>query len=91
MNKYTSGLNLTSRVLEKKPDEKFIYDLVAVSNHMGYLGGGHYTAFALNAHTNRWYFFDDSSTRECDPSKIVVSCMCFFKVFVSINFCCCYY
>ncbi|CAH8506695.1 unnamed protein product [Schistosoma intercalatum] len=68
-----TGLNLTSRVLEKKPDEKFIYDLVAVSNHMGYLGGGHYTAFALNAHTNRWYFFDDSSTRECDPSKIVTS------------------
>nr|CAX74616.1 ubiquitin thiolesterase [Schistosoma japonicum]CAX74617.1 ubiquitin thiolesterase [Schistosoma japonicum] len=68
-----TGLNLTSRVLEKKPDEKFIYDLVAVSNHMGYLGGGHYTAFALNAQTNLWYFFDDSSTRECDPSKIVTS------------------
>ncbi|CAH8519185.1 unnamed protein product [Heterobilharzia americana] len=68
-----TGLDLTSRVLEKNQDDKFIYDLVAVSNHMGYLGGGHYTAFALNAHVNRWYFFDDSSTREVDPSKIVTS------------------
>nr|CAH8842380.1 unnamed protein product [Trichobilharzia regenti] len=68
-----TGLDLTSQVLEKQSNDKFIYDLVAVSNHMGYLGGGHYTAFALNAHVNRWYYFDDSSTREVDPSKIVTN------------------
>ncbi|VDQ00993.1 unnamed protein product [Trichobilharzia regenti] len=76
-----TGLDLTSQVLEKQSNDKFIYDLVAVSNHMGYLGGGHYTAFALNAHVNRWYYFDDSSTREVDPSKIVVSYRLVNRVF----------
>ena len=29
-------------------DKKVVYDLYAVSNHFGGLGGGHYTAFAKN-------------------------------------------
>ena len=29
-------------------DKKLIYDLYAVSNHFGGLGGGHYTAYAKN-------------------------------------------
>uniref|UniRef100_A0A5K3ELA3 Ubiquitin carboxyl-terminal hydrolase n=2 Tax=Mesocestoides corti TaxID=53468 RepID=A0A5K3ELA3_MESCO len=37
---------------------KFVYDLVAVSNHMGGVGGGHYTAYAKNG--DAWYNFDDS-------------------------------
>ena len=32
-----------------------IYDLYAVSNHMGSLGGGHYTALALNRFDDLWY------------------------------------
>lgn len=40
---------------------------------MGHLGGGHYTAFALNHPTGRWYLFDDTSTREVDESRVVVS------------------
>ena len=32
-------------------EKKLIYDLYAVSNHFGGLGGGHYTAFAKN-HVN---------------------------------------
>ncbi|VDM33160.1 unnamed protein product [Hydatigera taeniaeformis] len=35
-----------------------VYDLVAVSNHMGFVGGGHYTAYAKNGKT--WYSFNDS-------------------------------
>ncbi len=38
-----------------------IYDLYAVSNHYGGLGGGHYTAFAKNKYKNEWYKFDDKS------------------------------
>lgn len=37
-----------------------IYDLFAVDNHFGGLGGGHYTAAARNADDGQWYYFDDS-------------------------------
>ena len=36
-----------------------IYDLYAVSNHFGGLGGGHYTAFCKMP-DGQWYDFDDS-------------------------------
>ena len=36
------------------------YDLFAVSNHSGGLGGGHYTAHARNVIDNQWYYFNDS-------------------------------
>jgi ubiquitin carboxyl-terminal hydrolase 4/11/15 len=39
-----------------------IYDLYAISNHYGGLGGGHYTAYAKNK--NSWYDFNDSSVHE---------------------------
>jgi ubiquitin carboxyl-terminal hydrolase 4/11/15 len=50
-----------------------IYDLYAVSNHYGSLGGGHYTAYALNKSTDKWYKFDDSSVSEIDESHVVSS------------------
>ncbi|THD20737.1 Ubiquitin carboxyl-terminal hydrolase 4 [Fasciola hepatica] len=64
------GLDLTPWVVSNT-DERFVYDLIAVSNHMGHLGGGHYTAYALNHPTGRWYLFDDTSTREIDESRVV--------------------
>ena len=39
--------------------ESLIYDLYAVDNHYGGLGGGHYTAYAKNHETGKWYDFDD--------------------------------
>jgi ubiquitin carboxyl-terminal hydrolase 8 len=44
------------------------YDLYAVANHMGGLGGGHYTAHALNRFDDTWYEFNDSSYRSVDES-----------------------
>lgn len=44
------------------------YDLYAVSNHMGGLGGGHYTAHTLNRFDDTWYEFNDSSYRSVDES-----------------------
>ena len=38
----------------------FRYNLLAVSNHMGRLGGGHYTANVLHTPTNQWLNFNDS-------------------------------
>ncbi|KAI9141081.1 hypothetical protein BKA69DRAFT_1038720 [Paraphysoderma sedebokerense] len=55
----------------KGPKKKsFVYDLYAVSNHFGGLGGGHYTAYAKNPIDNRWYDFDDSSVQPISESKV---------------------
>ena len=38
-----------------------LYDCFGISNHFGGVGGGHYTAFAKNPMSGKWYNFDDSS------------------------------
>eukprot|EP00485_Elphidium_margaritaceum_P003456 CAMPEP_0202694858 /NCGR_PEP_ID=MMETSP1385-20130828/8600_1 /ASSEMBLY_ACC=CAM_ASM_000861 /TAXON_ID=933848 /ORGANISM="Elphidium margaritaceum" /LENGTH=1807 /DNA_ID=CAMNT_0049350777 /DNA_START=152 /DNA_END=5575 /DNA_ORIENTATION=- len=50
-----------------------IYDLYAVSCHSGSCGGGHYTAYGLNAESDRWFYFNDSSVRPAKESDIVSS------------------
>lgn len=45
-----------------------IYELYAVSNHYGSLGGGHYTAYAKNG--EKWYSFNDSSVSCVDESRV---------------------
>ncbi|KAJ3557337.1 hypothetical protein NM688_g1526 [Phlebia brevispora] len=40
--------------------EPLIYDLYAVDEHLGGLGGGHYRAYAFNEGDNKWHHFDDS-------------------------------
>ncbi|KAL7061776.1 hypothetical protein AAHC03_01486 [Spirometra sp. Aus1] len=60
--------------------EEHVYDLVAVSNHMGGLGGGHYTAFAKNRYDNRWYNFDDSYT--CQVSGTPVTASAYVLIYV---------
>ena len=54
------GLDLSSHVLRTQ-EVPPVYDLYAVSNHMGGLGGGHYTAYAKQPGTEDWYCFDDTS------------------------------
>ena len=46
-----------------------VYELYAVSNHYGSLGGGHYTAYAKNFQLNNWYKFDDSSVSRIEEDK----------------------
>lgn len=48
-----------------------VYDLFAVSNHSGGLGGGHYTAYGKNFNSGKWYMFNDSSTHEVQPGDVV--------------------
>jgi len=52
------GLDLTDRVGEKEDGRGLIYDLFAVDNHYGGLGGGHYTAYARNWEDGNWYSYD---------------------------------
>jgi len=64
------GLDL-SRYTLGKYDDPPIYDLFAITNHYGSLGGGHYTAYAKNPLKNKWYDFNDSSVSVQDPSELV--------------------
>lgn len=52
------NLDLTSRVIEKTDGRDEIYDLIAVDDHYGGLGGGHYTAYAKNFMDGRWYNYN---------------------------------
>lgn len=81
------GLDLTQMVGERKAlkrlvekglmenrddlDEPLIYDLFAVDEHLGGLGGGHYRAYALNHLDQKWYHFDDSYVTDTQASQAV--------------------
>lgn len=55
------SLDLNGRV--GLPEGKSLtYDLFAVDNHMGGLGGGHYTAHAKNFVDGRWYDYNGTLT-----------------------------
>ncbi|KAK3755857.1 hypothetical protein QZH41_014323 [Actinostola sp. cb2023] len=47
------------------------YDLIAVSNHYGGMGGGHYTAYARNHEDDQWHSYDDSSVSPISENQIV--------------------
>ncbi|KAH3764781.1 ubiquitin carboxyl-terminal hydrolase 15 [Pelomyxa schiedti] len=66
------GLEL-SKWLPCSPNESFIYDLYAVSNHIGTMTGGHYTAIAKNKDSDRWINFDDSTVSPTSPQAISTS------------------
>lgn len=68
------GLDISSRVLETEDGQQEVYDLIAVDDHMGGMGAGHYTAFAKNFEDSGWYKFDDSSvTPVRDTSRMITS------------------
>ncbi|RGP62747.1 ubiquitin carboxyl-terminal hydrolase 12, partial [Fusarium longipes] len=68
------GLDLTSRVIQKEDGKDEIYDLIAVDDHYGGLGGGHYTAYAKNFVDGRWYNYNDSSASPVsDPASCITS------------------
>lgn len=56
-----------SKLIRSRGGGTPLYDLYAVSNHLGSLGGGHYTAYALNRFDEKWYEFNDSTHRVIDP------------------------
>ncbi|KAI0999589.1 hypothetical protein K3495_g8609 [Podosphaera aphanis] len=68
------GLDLSSRVVKHNENNEEIYDLFAVDNHWGGLGGGHYTACAKNFFDGEWYEYNDSSvTKQKNLSDLVSS------------------
>ncbi|XP_067683903.1 ubiquitin carboxyl-terminal hydrolase 15-like isoform X3 [Haliotis asinina] len=66
----TEGLDLRKYIINPEHG-RAVYDLIAVSNHYGGLGGGHYTAFAKNKEENEWHYFDDSSVSQSSEEAVV--------------------
>ncbi|KAI9331333.1 hypothetical protein BDR26DRAFT_806959, partial [Obelidium mucronatum] len=50
-----------------------IYDLYAVSNHIGGLGGGHYTACVKSIENGKWYDMDDDRVTEIAEDSVMTS------------------
>uniref|UniRef100_A0A671VNV3 Ubiquitin carboxyl-terminal hydrolase n=1 Tax=Sparus aurata TaxID=8175 RepID=A0A671VNV3_SPAAU len=63
-------LNMSEFVCDPKAGP-YTYDLIAVSNHYGGMGGGHYTAYGKNKVDGKWYYFDDSSVSSATEDQIV--------------------
>ncbi|XVF07501.1 hypothetical protein REPUB_Repub06bG0144400 [Reevesia pubescens] len=53
-------LNLSNYISHVDSQLSNCYQLYAISNHYGSMGGGHYTAFVDHGH-GRWYEFDDDT------------------------------
>ena len=62
-----------SKYVTAKDGKSMIYDCYGISNHFGGMGGGHYTAYAINPLDKEWYEFDDSSVSKVDPQRVVTS------------------
>jgi ubiquitin carboxyl-terminal hydrolase 8 len=64
----SKDLDLKSYLSPGSPDMNLEskYQLFAVSNHMGGLGGGHYTATARNWVNGKWLSFNDSNVSESE-------------------------
>ncbi|KAJ8258597.1 hypothetical protein COCON_G00176090 [Conger conger] len=63
-------LNMSEFVCDPRAGP-YVYDLIAVSNHYGRMGGGHYTAYCKNKSNGQWHYFDDSSVFPATEDQIV--------------------
>ncbi|XP_038867285.1 ubiquitin carboxyl-terminal hydrolase 4 [Salvelinus fontinalis] len=63
-------LNMSEFVCDPKAGP-YVYDLIAISNHYGGMGGGHYTAYGKNKADGKWHYFDDSSVSAASEDQIV--------------------
>ncbi|KAI3693730.1 hypothetical protein L1987_76682 [Smallanthus sonchifolius] len=67
-------LDLSKYVKNKDPSGgSSVYELYAISNHYGGLGGGHYSAYAKLVEEDRWYHFDDAHVSPVSEGDIVTS------------------
>ena len=66
-----NNLDMAEYLLNNPENESHVYDLIAVANHYGGLGGGHYTAYAKNHNTGTWHYFDDSNVTPTSEDNIL--------------------
>jgi len=79
------GLDLRPWCIDREVSKNCVYDLYAVSNHSGTVGGGHYTAYAKNLVDKRWYNFNDASVTPLDvehPERECVTALAYVLFYV---------
>lgn len=59
-----------SQYVKSKGSEKPMYNLYAISNHIGGLGSGHYTAYSLSRFNDQWYDFNDSTYQQINENVV---------------------
>ena len=60
LSKYCIGYN----------KEKYKYDLISISNHIGSLEGGHYYSYILNQN-KKWYNYNDTNVCQIDKDNLI--------------------
>ena len=65
------NLDIGQFAMDSFENKFFKFNLYAVSNHVGSLNGGHYTAFCSNNPLKSWFKFDDQVVSNLDPSDVV--------------------
>jgi ubiquitin carboxyl-terminal hydrolase 2/21 len=65
-----TGLDLSEFSGLNQFEQPPVYDLYAISNHIGGLNGGHYTAHCLNEGNGQWYHFNDSHVDSVDAGEL---------------------
>ena len=70
-------MDITKYCLNLEDNVSAVYDCFAVSNHIGKMGFGHYTAFARNIDDNGsssgWELFNDSKVSKVTPAQVITS------------------
>ncbi|KAM3144034.1 hypothetical protein pb186bvf_003798 [Paramecium bursaria] len=65
LKEFLLNYNLPGEIVQQDT----VFELYAVSNHIGGLGGGHYTAFCKNQ--NQWWKFDDNYLNKISSFDVV--------------------
>jgi ubiquitin C-terminal hydrolase len=66
-------------------NDSSLYDLAAVSMHVGNLKQGHYTTIARLNGSNQWYYFNDSSIEPIHDSHYLVNRNAYVLVYLKKN------
>lgn len=69
------GLDLTEKIGQREDGKEYIYDLFAVDNHFGGLGGGHYTAQAKNFFDGQWYDYNGKRIDMFQVDGLLTNCV----------------
>lgn len=70
-----TGLDMSEKIGLREDGKEYVYDLFAVDNHYGGLGGGHYTALAKNFYDGQWYNYNGKFCRALGKLIVILICI----------------